>query len=378
LFIKILLISVSFAFTYKKFRDFINSIIFHSYIKNKIKNFEKGKKFINLCLEGSLIQKEIFSKLKKPLISIIIPVYNCQKSINASIISIQNQNFSEIEILLINDASNDNTPNIINNFQKEDSRIKIINNNKNMGTLYSRCIGALLSRGEYITTLDNDDMFFSGDIFSSIYKIGKDDNLDIIEFNSVFIENYSYDIFQMEENFKYSFNYTLNQPRLGMNTFLNNGKYNDINIWGKFIKKEIYKNSVNLLGKRRYTYFICWAEDTMIVFIIFNIANTFKFINKYGVIHLVSNSTASFTQSEYNILFAEIILLDVIFEFSKNTYNKNFIVKFALMIQKKHKINEFKNHKIVYILKIIVRKLIKCKYISKLSKKKLQLFLNFS
>jgi glycosyltransferase involved in cell wall biosynthesis len=374
LFIKILLISVSFAFTYKKFRDFINSIIFHSYIKNKINNFEKGKKFINLCLGNSLFQKDIVSKLKEQLISVVIPVFNCEKSINASIRSIQNQNFSEIEIILINDASSDNTSNIINTFQKEDYRLKILNNNKNRGTLYSRCIGALLTRGEYITTLDNDDMFFNGEIFSFIFKIGKDDNLDIVEFNSVLVENFSYDIFQMEENFKYSNNYTLNQPKLGMNTFFQNGRYNDIYIWGKFIKNEIYKNSVNLLGKKRYSNFICWAEDTMVVFIIFNIANSFKFINKYGVIHLVSNSTASFTQSDYNILFAEIILLDVIFEFSKNTYYKNFVAKFALIIQKKHKITKFKNHKILYLLKLIVQKLIKCNYITKLSKKKLKLF----
>ena len=77
------------------------------------------------------------------LISVVIPVFNCEKSINASIRSIQNQNFSEIEIILINDASSDNTSNIINTFQKEDYRLKILNNNKNRGTLYSRCIGAL-------------------------------------------------------------------------------------------------------------------------------------------------------------------------------------------------------------------------------------------
>ena len=62
--------------------------------------------------------------------------------------SVQFQNLSETEILLINDFSEDNTSNIIRNFQKSDFRIKIINNHKNMGTLYSRSIGALISKGE--------------------------------------------------------------------------------------------------------------------------------------------------------------------------------------------------------------------------------------
>ena len=56
---------------------------------------------------------------------------------------------SKIEILLINDYSIDNTSRIIKKAQKYDHRIKIINNNKNMGALYSRSIAALMSKGEY-------------------------------------------------------------------------------------------------------------------------------------------------------------------------------------------------------------------------------------
>ena len=93
---------------------------------------------------------------------------------------------------MINDFSKDNTSEIINDKQRKDHRIKIINNHRNMGTLYSRSIGALMAKGEYIFCLDNDDMFFDEDIFDFFYKKGKNESLDIIGFQTVNLWNYSH------------------------------------------------------------------------------------------------------------------------------------------------------------------------------------------
>ena len=71
----------------------------------------------------------------------------------------------ELEILIIDDCSSDNTKNIIYKLKEEDKRIQILENRINRGTLYSRSIGALYSKGKYIMTIDNDDMFIN-DIFS--------------------------------------------------------------------------------------------------------------------------------------------------------------------------------------------------------------------
>ena len=59
-----------------------------------------GKKYIDKCLNGKYINKNYKINIK-PIISVIIPVYNCEKTINASISSIQNQKFSNFEIILI-------------------------------------------------------------------------------------------------------------------------------------------------------------------------------------------------------------------------------------------------------------------------------------
>ena len=134
---------------------------------------QSGRKYLDKCIESH--DKIKHNNINQPKISAIIPLYNCEKTINQSIYSIQYQNFSHFEIILINDFSKDNTSTIIKDFQQNDKRIKIINNRKNMGTLYSRSIGVLKSKGKYIFSLDDDDMYFDIDIFGKIYGIGKNE-----------------------------------------------------------------------------------------------------------------------------------------------------------------------------------------------------------
>ena len=68
-------------------------------------------------------------------------------------------------------------------------------------------------------------------------------------------------------------------------------------------KKNLYKEATIKLGSKRYSMFVSWAEDTIMNFIIFNIAKSFLFIHKYGIIHLHNKSTASFTMRKDIILF---------------------------------------------------------------------------
>jgi cellulose synthase/poly-beta-1,6-N-acetylglucosamine synthase-like glycosyltransferase len=87
-----------------------------------------SRKYINFCIKGLLINNSIKNKFiikNESKITAIIPVFNCQKSIKSSIRSIQNQNMNEIEILLVNDLSQDNSSKIIEEMAIEDSRIKI-------------------------------------------------------------------------------------------------------------------------------------------------------------------------------------------------------------------------------------------------------------
>ena len=79
-----------------------------------------------------------------PKISIFLPIYNKTTNLVNSIRSIQMQTLKDIEIVAINDCSKDNTLDVLINLAKNDSRIKIINNEITKGLLYSRAIGILI------------------------------------------------------------------------------------------------------------------------------------------------------------------------------------------------------------------------------------------
>ena len=102
----------------------------------------------------------------------------------------------------------------------------------------------------------------------------------------------------------------------------------------KSIKTSIYTEAINILGKERYSNCVSWAEDTSMNYIIFNIAKSFKFIHMYGILHLISSSTASITQPINNKFFGELFLIDIIFDFSKNTEDKKYSAFAALYTMK--------------------------------------------
>ena len=126
-----------------------NKIKINLFYKNNNTNLRKINKYIIICQQNELING-IRHSFFEPKITSIIIIYNAEKSISTAIRSIQNQNMTDIEILLIDDCSLDNSLKIIEKFQKEDKRIKIIKNKKNKGALFSRSLGALKSKGKYI------------------------------------------------------------------------------------------------------------------------------------------------------------------------------------------------------------------------------------
>lgn len=96
--------------------------------------------------------------MEKELISIIVPVYNAEKYLSNCLDSIINQRYKNLEIILVNDCSKDDSLKICRLYEKKDKRIIVIDNKKNMGQAASRNIGLRRSTGDYITFVDNDDI----------------------------------------------------------------------------------------------------------------------------------------------------------------------------------------------------------------------------
>lgn len=93
----------------------------------------------------------------QPKISVIIPVYNVEKYLRECLDSVVNQTLKDIEIICVNDGSTDNSLEILKEYEKQDSRIKVLNHKKNKGLGGARNTGLNSAVGEYIVFIDSDD-----------------------------------------------------------------------------------------------------------------------------------------------------------------------------------------------------------------------------
>ena len=90
------------------------------------------------------------------LITIVVPIYNSSKYLSRCINSIINQTYQNLEIILVNDGSTDNSLDICNEYANKDNRIKVIHKD-NSGAAASRNVGINHAMGNYIAFVDSDD-----------------------------------------------------------------------------------------------------------------------------------------------------------------------------------------------------------------------------
>lgn len=110
------------------------------------------------------------SEEKLPLISVIVPIYNTEKYLNECLGSISEQTYKNLEIILVNDGSTDNSPKIVEDFVKNDSRARALFQ-KNSGQALARQNGFVESKGEYICFVDADDIIsktYVEDLFAAL------------------------------------------------------------------------------------------------------------------------------------------------------------------------------------------------------------------
>ena len=341
--------------------------------------YEKINNYIDICKKKPIIKYTDYNPLK-PKISVIIPVFNSNLSIITTLRSIQNQNMTDFEILLIDDFSSDNSIEIIENIQKKDPRIKLIKNQEQKGTLYSRSIGALNSKGEFIMSLDHDDLF-TENILYICYKEVNNNNLDIVEFSALCLNESPFFKYNTTPSIPYFSQFKkdgliVKQPELSKFIYkkIGNKKYLliDALIWGKCIKTIIYKKALDFLGEEIYKQNICWSEDRIVNFALFQFAESFKFINHYGIIHRrFSFSVGNYWAIEKKEKIFDNEFINVLTKFkitfkSRNSYIAYFELK-NLWEAYSHFLNKEKKNN----LKNIV---LNYPYISKKDRKKLKKF----
>ena len=116
--------------------------------------------------------------MSKPLVSVLIPVYNVEDYLERCLDSVLNQTLTQIEVICVNDGSTDRSPEILKEYQENDSRIVIVNK-QNGGLPSARNAGIEKARGEYVGFVDSDD-YVQPNMFEKLYKTAKAEKSDVV------------------------------------------------------------------------------------------------------------------------------------------------------------------------------------------------------
>ena len=292
---------------------FIKTILFHT---KKIKIHILKILILILFLELSDREENLsFLKLNEiPKISVFLPIYNKEKYLFRSIGSLQKQTIKNIEIIAINDCSTDNSLKILKKLSKKDHRIKIINNDRNRGLLYSRANGIINSKGDYLMNLDPDDKLEGNNNLKALFNKAKKSNLDYIRFL----------VKRLPTN-KEDFDKAKRYSKLQLKNL-------DYLITNKFIKKRIIVKAYNYFYKDIYGYKWNFHEDNIWNLLIRKFSNKSAIINKYLYIYRRNN---------FSLNMDKFCLLDI----------KNMIYKLKKMISLEDNIKDlYYNHSFCFNL----------------------------
>jgi CDP-glycerol glycerophosphotransferase len=127
----------------------------------------------------------------RPLLSVILPVFNTEQYLVESLDCLVNQTLEDMEIICINDASTDGCPEILEEYASKDSRFKILNNETSLGPSICRNKGLEVASGEYIVFYDSDDKI-DLDAYEKLYEFSKRNDNDVVVFNAIRLHDNGY------------------------------------------------------------------------------------------------------------------------------------------------------------------------------------------
>lgn len=237
------------------------------------------------------------------VISVIVPVYNAEKFLERSLTSIIKQTYKQLEIILINDGSTDNSLEILKQFKNNDSRIKVINQ-KNSGVGAARNTGLDIAKGEFISFIDADDII-ENNFFESLIGNMLKFNCDVVASNiRVLAGDFSFKPYEIYGNKLLTNNIDILKSYLTFNI--------STAVWGKLFRKSLIANirfpEINL------------NEDFIFQWEIIKHVNSFFQDNETNYNYILGN-TKSLTNRGFGkdniMLFKHAVLVE---EYIRNNY----------------------------------------------------------
>lgn len=208
--------------------------------------------------------------MESVIISVIVPVYNCEQYIQKCIDSILKQTFKAFELILLNDGSVDRSLDICKGYESMDSRVSI-HSHQNIGVSKTRQKGLGLAQGRYIAFIDGDDMI-EVDYLEKLYEAIINENVNVVCCNSSDLISINKEIYIKEDEY-ITQNYKL------LKAYFERKRYAYC-IWGKLFKRSDLERIV--FPKMKY------SEDAYVVQTIFSEASGVKLL-KYAGYHYIDN-----------------------------------------------------------------------------------------
>ena len=319
-------------FKYRKCKAFILLFILYSpYFFCSFKSFltpyimkneyEKIENYLKICSSPGIFVPPKIKISNNPKVSIISPVYNTGKFILRFLKSIQSQNFNDIEIILIDDCSKDNSAELIKRYQNEDKRIRLIKNKKNKGTFASRIIGIQQSVGIYIMIPDSDDILLENSL-RYFYNFSTKYNYELLRFNIYLYYGrtfFGYITDRLESR-------PINQPELSTYIFYGLGhlKQIDFNLSNKFIKREALIRALNIYNKKELNLYMTCHEDGLLNYLLYRTAKSSFFLKKFGYYYIKNNYKKRRGYFQFKNIKFSFIHIIYVFLYSKNSkYEKD-------------------------------------------------------
>ena len=259
------------------------------------------REYVSVSRQGQLLPGRKMEKSDHPKITLIIPMYNEEKNVVQVIRSIQNQSLQEIEIICINDNSNDKTLSILKSLQKSDPRIRIITNKKNRGVLYNRISGALKANGEYVTFLDADDCLCNINILDKAYNLATKEfkkKIELVHYQtcgSEIKENGDLDKFVIFNTYNpNNFNQIIRQPEIGDN-YMQKKKHVTGSgfVFDKIYSKELIIRIADYLGPHIWNQNLVYIDDFLLAFASMKVTKNIVNSGEIGYFHLIDKTTST-------------------------------------------------------------------------------------
>ena len=217
---------------------------------------------------------------KEPKISVIIPVYNTSEYLEDCINSVLGQSLSDIEVICVNDASTDDSMDILRRFSDCDDRVRVIENATNLGSYMARRIGMAEAVGEYYMFLDSDD-WIDGTVCEEAYNAAKAEEADIVQYSCV--TEYYTEVSEGHKRWRGKYLSPYCEVILGediLNAAYVENKY-ATSLWGKLFSKELCRKACSSAPDISFSV----GEDILFFFFLSFFAERYVGVRTDGAIH---------------------------------------------------------------------------------------------